>query len=868
MTSADVWNCLNDQLLPQILDHQPANFATLIFKAVNKICEIVHASKGKDGAAVAPLQPYVNNYTSSVHGGSAVPKGAEDPVVFSTNQILLNCLRVLTRCLSLLVEEPEGDWFGSWLWGGKLPMHTSGQIVHPLIERGLYGQRTLGQTIRLVLLDLLFTEGFTVHPSLATSIPNKNMLRHNGVQLDKLWEVSISPTTGFPIAGPPNLPNIHQWLNKSVGYSSYDANRIEVLRCLLVCCSDGMFLPPPSPASPPSSPAPPPDADSSSASSSSPSSARRIRHRFVREFISETSECARWTPTLFWSLLNLILNYHPEGQSMLSVPYSHTLYTDHREALLETSLHLLLILLDFRHGELESKLSPPSLEARKKAVVVLNPPTKTTDQRQTEPNNGASDVTSSLATVSISPPTPTTNVQTHASNVFHAIMTELSNPACLASIFTNLCRLLMNGLAAESTYLPSSLKKMYAFQELLILTWKFADENPAFIQTILHPPPNGPMELDVANLTLPLIYFVNESRQDSQVGLMYTCVFLLLKLSGDREFSVSLNRPIASVASLAHVSIFSLLAIPNITDATFADCLIVIAHKLIVSSPNHLDNLLKSLLTLLCNISPYLTRLSLFASVKLLNIFELFASPKFVNANSSNHQYATMLLDVFNNIIQYQYLGHANLVYSIIRRAKHFESLGRLELLPGEAEPITVEEQQRRLQLEQMRTTMATLKKEASAATSTIELAERVSASPANAAKQPMAIPAGQSHQGPVGTPVESVTTAPSASASSSSSSSLAPLSSSTVPVLSFVPTAEWANSWKRLLPLEPISRLLEFFEPKVDAIIKGKSVDQQETWSHCTTIVIRDFLLNYAVDILSFSFCTGRRLMKGRSFQ
>lgn len=54
------------------------------------------------------------------------------------------------------------------------------------------------------------------------------------------------------------------------------------------------------------------------------------------------------------------------------------------------------------------------------------------------------------------------------------------------------------------------------------------------------------------------------------------------------------------------------------------------------------------LLTLLSNISPYLTKLSLFASVKLLNLFELFTSPKFLYANQTNHQYATMMLDILS----------------------------------------------------------------------------------------------------------------------------------------------------------------------------------------------------------------------------
>lgn len=63
-------------------------------------------------------------------------------------------------------------------------------------------------------------------------------------------------------------------------------------------------------------------------------------------------------------------------------------------------------------------------------------------------------------------------------------------------------------------------------------------------------------------------------------------------------------------------------------------------------------------------------------SVKVLNLFELFSSPKFLYANETNHTYLFMLIDIFNNIIQYQYGGNAHLIYAITRRAKLFYSLG------------------------------------------------------------------------------------------------------------------------------------------------------------------------------------------------
>lgn len=63
------------------------------------------------------------------------------------------------------------------------------------------------------------------------------------------------------------------------------------------------------------------------------------------------------------------------------------------------------------------------------------------------------------------------------------------------------------------------------------------------------------------------------------------------------------------------------------------------------------------LLTIICNISPYCKSLSMVASVKLLGLFEAFSSPKFLYASPKNHQYISLLLEIFNNLIQYQYEG-------------------------------------------------------------------------------------------------------------------------------------------------------------------------------------------------------------------
>lgn len=74
---------------------------------------------------------------------------------------------------------------------------------------------------------------------------------------------------------------------------------------------------------------------------------------------------------------------------------------------------------------------------------------------------------------------------------------------------------------------------------------------------------------------------------------------------------------------------------------------------------------------------------------------QVFTSPRFLYAAEGNHAYVALLLETFNNIIQYQYeglhyppyctsssflSGNVNLIYSVVRRKEIFERLAALTL--------------------------------------------------------------------------------------------------------------------------------------------------------------------------------------------
>lgn len=87
------------------------------------------------------------------------------------------------------------------------------------------------------------------------------------------------------------------------------------------------------------------------------------------------------------------------------------------------------------------------------------------------------------------------------------------------------------------------------------------------------------------------------------------------------------------------------------------DLMVVVLHKLVVNGLDKLSPLYNCFLTIICNVSPYTKNLSLVSSVKLVNLFELFTTHRFLYAAEGNHIYVALLLEIFNNVVQYQYAG-------------------------------------------------------------------------------------------------------------------------------------------------------------------------------------------------------------------
>jgi len=525
----DVFTLIPAAEIRALREESPSNLATLCYKAVERLAQA--AESGCRGQ--------------------------------KEEQTVLNCVRLLTRILAYIFEDP--DWRG-FFWS-TLPGHSSE-------DGGENESIPLAQSLISALCDLLFCPDFTVSSTKKSGPENPEDMSSID-SCEYIWEAGV----GFTHAPPSS--------------AQYDRNRTEILKLLLTCFSDVIYLPP-------------------------VADAHAQQNPWIAYFTSTEN---RHALPLFTSLLNIVCAYDPVGYGM---PYNHLMFTDSREPLVEAALHVLCVTLDAESGGTAVTSATPS-----EVIAGASVPKQS-------------------------------NELTGPENLFVNYLSRIHREEDFAFILKGPSRLLNNPLM--QTYLPGSCKRIQFHQELLVFFWKICDINKKFMYYVLK-------SSDVLDVLVPILFFLNDARSDqSRVGLMHIGVFILLLLSGERNFGVRLNKPY-TVRAPMDIPVFT---------GSHADFLIVVFHKIITTGHQRLQPLFDCLLTIIVNVSPYLKTLSMVASTKLLHLLEAFSTPWFLYANSTNHHLVFFLLEVFNNIIQYQFDGNSSLVYTIIRKRTVFHQLANL----------------------------------------------------------------------------------------------------------------------------------------------------------------------------------------------
>ena len=168
-----------------------------------------------------------------------------------------------------------------------------------------------------------------------------------------------------------------------------------------------------------------------------------------------------------------------------------------------------------------------------------------------------------------------------------------------------------------------------------------------------------------------LLYMLHSTRhQVTAVGFNHLITFTLLLLSGERSFACALNKPVEG--SLPYeLTGFS---------GSYADLLIIVFHQVITTGCPKLSTVYSCFTTIISNIAPYTKGLSFTSSAKLLNLIEIFGSPRFIVAAKANYVFLQHLLDAVSMMIQYEYATNAVLIRTCITRRSLFVNILSMEI--------------------------------------------------------------------------------------------------------------------------------------------------------------------------------------------
>lgn len=485
--------------------------------------------------------------------------------------------------------------------------------------------------------------------------------------------------------------------------------------------------------------------------------------RTVDEYQDNASPWLLWftggkvvnTANLFCSLMATAFSYDPVGWGM---PYGGHFARGCEEDLVDVSLQVLCVLMDF------DPRPPVDVEG----VVV---------------EKGAEE-----AAVGAAPPTPMSATSGEERikkklprNVYRIMLEKIEKDVEIDLIFNGIVRLLSTVHQANQTFLPNSFRSVGFYQEALVLLWHLVTLNQNFLRRVVE-------HLDTNKVLLPVLYLLQQSQNSPQhVGLLHTASFVLLVLSSERAFAVRLNEPYAGKVPLR---------IPQF-QGCHADVLALGLHQVISDSLPRQQNdaLVEMLLTVLCNVSPYIKCFALESCLKLLSLIDRCARPQYLFRSAFTHHGLIFLLEMLNNIIQYQYEGNTMLVYSILRQKEVIHRLAALAVPEkavakapenGEADAQAPEEQLPDAQ------------------------------APEAQAPEAQALEA-QSPEAP----------APDVQAFEAEDAAWAP-------------TEPWLMAWKKKMPLQPLQCLIDYLSPKVEAMCKDSETGQDDvlTYLKTTTMV------------------------------
>ncbi|KAJ3000495.1 cell wall biogenesis protein [Globomyces sp. JEL0801] len=405
------------------------------------------------------------------------------------------------------------------------------------------------------------------------------------------------------------------------------------------------------------------------------------------------------------SFVNTIVTYDPIGWATL--PYNHLLFGDLSEPLVGLCSQCLVALFDYRSNI---------------------------------PSEGGSQVSLSAE--------PSTTVNPVGKNLFAFYFSKLHKKEDLDLLVNGLMRLIRNPIDASKAYLPGSTKTINLTADLFLVIWTFIEVNKKFFAHLCQSPL-------VLVLVQALIMESLDARMSASNFLQLTNPDKIGLLH--RDFGIRLNTE-ADISSLgAHGKLF-----PVFTTGCWGDILYLFIYVLLTTNSAIRASILhlqESYLATMANVSPLITKFNATTATKLFALFTVFSSPRFLLSKERNHTRLLYLLYTIDTILQYQYAGNHQIVYTFVRNKDKVLQLRDLELSDA------IEQVQKLKQL-----------KEEQEKSAEEELSEK--------AKGKLPIDQTAEFQS----------------------------------INGFKPTLPWFNEWKNRLPIQVLSTLVQKLGPQIEA--------------------------------------------------
>eukprot|EP01133_Synstelium_polycarpum_P003611 gene3611-4138_t len=319
-----------------------------------------------------------------------------------------------------------------------------------------------------------------------------------------------------------------------------------------------------------------------------------------------------------------------------------------------------------------------------------------------------------------------------------------------------------------------------------------------------------------------LLQYMEEGRKSQMThGLVHIGTFILLVLSGERDFAISLNKNFS-----AHI----VIDMPK--PQGYADMVIMVLYRLIIDNNERLESIFECILTVLSNLSPYIKNLSMLTCVKLMKLFEYLSSPRFLFANPHNHRYVHLLLESFNNLLQHQYESNTRLLYAILRCQNQFSKLAYLKISPPPPPEEKKEDPQQQIADEAPKEPG-----QEPPALDSLEISAEGTGSHQNEPNKEsqQKIPTTEHIEGPTNVPKEEPETKDEVHPTTTTTTTTTTSTTEQQPIHqeppkpSFIPTDEWLQGIKATLPLENILKVITALSPQIQKLCTGSGSDENK---------------------------------------